>query len=83
MYGGFYERQTDYIYQRTSGLHVLFRNSDNCSGTHYHSLLQLSDRTDHLLPSVRLSMLNAICKALHCQPDDILEYVDDENKEQN
>ena len=28
--------------------------------------------------AVRLSTLNAICKALACQPGDILEYVDDE-----
>ena len=27
--------------------------------------------------AVRLSTLNAICKALQCQPGDILEYVDD------
>ena len=27
--------------------------------------------------AVRLSTLNAICKALNCQPGDILEYVDD------
>lgn len=28
--------------------------------------------------AVRFSTLNAICKALECQPGDILEYVDDE-----
>ena len=28
--------------------------------------------------AVRFSTLEAICKALHCQPGDILEYVDDE-----
>ena len=27
--------------------------------------------------AIRLSTLNAICKALNCQPGDILEYVDD------
>ena len=27
--------------------------------------------------AVRLSTLDAICKALHCQPGDILEYVED------
>ena len=27
--------------------------------------------------AVRLSTLNAICKALNCQPGDILEYVGD------
>ena len=34
--------------------------------------------------AVRLSTLDAICKALDCQPGDILEYVEDgeETKEQ-
>ncbi|MDD3174729.1 MAG: helix-turn-helix domain-containing protein, partial [Herbinix sp.] len=27
--------------------------------------------------AVRFSTLEAICKALNCQPGDILEYVDD------
>jgi putative transcriptional regulator len=30
--------------------------------------------------AVRLSTLNAICKALDCQPGDILEYSQDKNK---
>lgn len=29
--------------------------------------------------AIRFSTLEAICKALHCQPGDILEFVDDEN----
>lgn len=28
--------------------------------------------------AIRFSTLEAICNALHCQPGDILEYVDDE-----
>ena len=28
--------------------------------------------------AIRFSTLNAICKALNCQPGDILEFVDDE-----
>ncbi|MDO5292016.1 MAG: helix-turn-helix transcriptional regulator [bacterium] len=28
--------------------------------------------------AVRLSTLNAICKALECQPGDLIEYVEDE-----
>ena len=32
--------------------------------------------------AVRFSTLNAICKTLHCQPGDILEYVDDEEEKQ-
>lgn len=31
--------------------------------------------------AVRLSTLDAICKALECQPGDILEYVETENSE--
>lgn len=30
--------------------------------------------------AVRFSTLNAICKALNCQPGDILEYVEDEDE---
>ena len=30
--------------------------------------------------AVRLETLNAICKALDCQPGDILEYVEDEEE---
>ena len=30
--------------------------------------------------AVRFSTLNAICKALNCQPGDILEYVEDEEE---
>ncbi len=31
--------------------------------------------------AVRFSTLEAICKALDCQPGDILEYVEDKNDE--
>lgn len=31
--------------------------------------------------AVRFTTLEVICKALDCQPGDILEYVDDENKD--
>lgn len=27
--------------------------------------------------AIKISTLNSICKALHCQPGEILEYVDD------
>ncbi len=33
--------------------------------------------------AVRFSTLNEICKALNCQPGEILEYVTDENEEGN
>ena len=31
--------------------------------------------------AIRFSTLEAICEVLHCQPGDILEYVEDENEE--
>ena len=31
--------------------------------------------------AIRFSTLDAICKALNCQPGDILVYVDDEDKQ--
>ena len=33
--------------------------------------------------AVRLSTLDAVCKALQCQPGDILEYAEDEAGEEN
>ncbi len=30
--------------------------------------------------AIRLSTLDAICKALDCQPGDILEYIDDKER---
>jgi len=55
------------------------------------SLNELSERVDLTLSNlsilktgkakaVRFSTLEAICKALDCQPSDILEYVNDEKK---
>ena len=29
--------------------------------------------------AIRLSTLEALCRALHCQPGDIIEYVEDDN----
>ena len=57
------------------------------------SLNELSERVDLTLSNlsilktgkakaIRFSTLEAICKALDCQPSDILEYVNDE-KENN
>ena len=31
--------------------------------------------------AIRFSTLEALCRALECQPGDILEYVDDEERE--
>jgi putative transcriptional regulator len=55
------------------------------------SLNELSERVDLTLSNlsilktgkakaIRFSTLNAICKALDCQPGDMLEYLDDETK---
>ena len=55
------------------------------------SLNELSERVDLTLSNlsilktgkakaIRFSTLDAICKALDCQPGDILEYVYDEQK---
>lgn len=41
------------------------------------TLANLSILKNNKAKAVRLSTLNAICKALNCQPGDILEYADD------
>lgn len=40
------------------------------------TLANLSILKNNKARAIRLSTLNAICKALNCQPGDILEYVD-------
>jgi len=58
------------------------------------SLNELSERVDLTLSNlsilktgkakaVRFTTLDAICKALDCQPGDILEYVNDKKKTAN
>jgi len=58
------------------------------------SLNELSERVDLTLSNlsilktgkakaIRFSTLDAICKALDCQPGDILEYVNDEKETKN
>ena len=58
------------------------------------SLNELSERVDLTLSNlsilktgkakaIRFSTLDAICKALDCQPGDILEYVNDKEKTTN
>ena len=58
------------------------------------SLNELSERVDLTLSNlsilktgkakaIRFSTLNAICKALDCQPGDILEYVNDKKRTTN
>lgn len=44
------------------------------------TLANLSILKNNKAKAVRFSTLEAICKALNCQPGDILVYVDDEEK---
>ena len=45
------------------------------------TLANLSILTNNKAKAVRLSTLNSICKALDCQPGDILQYVEDEEED--
>ncbi|MCI8975905.1 MAG: helix-turn-helix transcriptional regulator [Lachnospiraceae bacterium] len=45
------------------------------------TLANLSILKNNKAKAVRLSTLNAICKALHCQPGDLMEYVEDEGEQ--
>jgi len=44
------------------------------------SNVNLSNIKTGKISAVRFSTLNGICKALDCQPGDILEYVEDEEE---
>ena len=44
------------------------------------TLANLSILKNNKAKAVRLSTLNAICKALHCQPGDILEWRDEDGE---
>ncbi|MDD2362233.1 MAG: helix-turn-helix transcriptional regulator [Oscillospiraceae bacterium] len=44
------------------------------------SLANLSILKNNKARAVRFSTLDAICKALKCQPGDILEYIEDEQE---
>ncbi len=46
------------------------------------TLANLSILKNNKAKAVRLSTLSAICKALDCQPGDILEYVENEMEEE-
>ena len=46
------------------------------------TLANLSILKNNKAEAVRLSTLDAICRALNCQPGDILEYVEEEETEQ-
>ena len=43
------------------------------------NLANLSILKNNKAKAVRLTTLDAICKALNCQPGDILEYVEDDD----
>jgi putative transcriptional regulator len=47
------------------------------------TLANLSILKNNKAKAIRLSTLNEICKALNCQPGDILEYVEDTKDEEN
>ena len=47
------------------------------------TLANLSILKNGKAKAVRLETLNAICKALQCQPGDILEYVEEEGGSKN
>lgn len=47
------------------------------------TLANLSILKNNKAKAVRFSTLNAICKALDCQPGDILEYVEMEGEEED
>ncbi len=47
------------------------------------TLANLSILKNNKAKAIRLSTLNEICKALNCQPGDILEYVEDAKDEAN
>lgn len=44
------------------------------------TMANLSILKNNKAKAVRFTTLDALCKALHCQPGDILEYVEDEDE---
>jgi putative transcriptional regulator len=45
------------------------------------SVVNLSNLKTGKVKAIRFSTLNAICRALNCQPGDLLEYFPDEEKD--
>ena len=43
------------------------------------SMANLSILKNNKAKAIRFSTLEALCKTLHCQPGDILEYVEDDD----
>ena len=46
------------------------------------TLANLSILKNNKAKAIRFSTLDAICKALDCQPGDIIQYVEDEEEEE-
>ena len=46
------------------------------------TLANLSILKNNKAKAIRFTTLNAICKALNCQPGDLLEYVEDSDHEE-
>ena len=46
------------------------------------SNVNLSNLKTGMVRAIRFSTLDAICRELHCQPGDILEYVEEEEDEE-
>lgn len=44
------------------------------------TMANLSILKNNKAKAVRFTTLDALCKALHCQPGDILEYVEEQEK---
>lgn len=59
--------------QRKKGLTVLSKEVDI-------TMANLSILKNNKAKAIRFSTLEAICKALDCQPGDIIEYVPDEEE---
>lgn len=47
------------------------------------TMANLSILKNNKAKAIRLSTLEAICKALNCQPGDILQYVEEEDEDTN
>lgn len=42
--------------------------------------VNLSNLKNEKMKGIRFETMNSICKILNCQPGDLFEYVEDENK---
>lgn len=45
--------------------------------------VNLSNLKNGKMKGIRFETLNALCKALHCQPGDLMEYLDDDEHHKN